>query len=150
MIEGQGEQGLGRVRLPLHQGHLILRKEPIQNLPEERVGVRRELRRLEDRAVAGGEGRHQRPQREVDGVVPGADDEHHALGLLADGTHAAQEADGGGHAPGLHPAGQVAKRLLDLGDDRIELREVDLFGRFPEVRRQGRLGLGAMGHEGIQ
>ena len=85
---------------------------------------RRDLRRLQDRRVAAGQGADQGARSKLDGVVPGADDEDHAEGVV-----------GRPGPPGLgqerrvlplrlHPPVEVLQGIVDLRDHEADLGEV--------------------------
>jgi hypothetical protein len=94
------------------------------------------LGRFEHHAVAGRQGAHQGVQAELEGVVPGTDDQHAAQGFgLLEGT-AGFEGQIHRHGPRGHPAAQAPPGEPELLLHRHQL-EAGLQRRFAQVCGQG-------------
>jgi hypothetical protein len=109
--------------------HLLERKQAGQELGEELGGARRELRGLHHHAVAGGERRDQRHDREVERIVPRADDADDADRLVQDGGASRPELAADRHPLRPHPAPQMVARVADRRQHRKD------FGKFRLVAR---------------
>eukprot|EP00754_Rhynchopus_humris_P020854 Rhum_TRINITY_DN14716_c0_g1::Rhum_TRINITY_DN14716_c0_g1_i1::g.110958::m.110958 len=87
----------------------------VHHVPDETGAVARHLRRLDHHAVAGRDGRDERREHQLDGVVPRRDDEHDALRVVAD-VGAAEPGGGelqrGGHSLVGRPAVEVGEGML--------------------------------------
>lgn len=96
----------------------------------------RRARGLERHAVAGRDGVHQGHERQLHGVVPGAQHQHHAQGAGVHLRRGMEVHDGGGHAARLRPAVQVLEAGVDLVVDEAQLGGVAFERGFAEVGGQ--------------
>ena len=107
IVEGQIQQGLIFCAFPLHHGGQ-LRGQGSSNQLRQSTGAGGGIgRRLEHRAVSGGQGADQRHQGQLDRVVPWGQDEHRAVGLRADRAPGRKVGQRGGDTPGAGPAAQM-------------------------------------------
>ena len=107
IVEGQVQQGLIFRAATLHHGGQ-LRGQGLSNQLRQSTGAGGGIgRRLEHRAVSGGQGADQRHQGQLDRVVPWGQDEHRAVGLRADRAPGRKVGQRGGDTPGAGPAAQM-------------------------------------------
>ena len=121
-------QQRGRLRHgPLHHLHAVRVEVAREQIRDQRRGARRELGWLDDGAIAGGERGDQRAERQLQWVVPGADDQDHTQWLAVDAASRDEVEQAGfqgsARSLGLHPPGQVAQRVR-----QVRLHEADLGG----------------------
>ena len=114
VIERQRRERLRRGDRAAEHRDLVLREHLREQCAHRRGGPRRVLGHLDHRAVAGRDGRDQRPEREVHREVPRGDDADDSLRLV---HH--EGAIGGEQQLGMararpHPAREVAPRVVDL------------------------------------
>ena len=131
MVERKAGKGLADLRSAHDGGDLLGRKQARQKLGEEIRRARRQFRRLQHHAVAGGKCRDQRHDGEVERIVPRADDPDHADRLIENARAGGQqlEADRDPFRP--HPTREMAQRVAngrlrrkDLADLRLVTRAV--------------------------
>ncbi len=135
MIERLRAEGGGERGVAIHHGDVVARESLRDQLLEQGRGARRQLRHLDDGAVAGGEGAHQRTGGEQHGVIPRHDDADHAE-RLRDHLGARRQQPLVRAAPlRSHPALAVPERAVDLLFYEEELREQNFFlGAVAKVR----------------
>ena len=81
-VESLVQERLGLLGPPLDHRDGLRVEVARHQVRHEGGGVGRDLRRLQDRRIAAGQRAHQGRQEQVDGIVPGADDEDHAEGVV--------------------------------------------------------------------
>jgi hypothetical protein len=105
---------------------------------DERRGIRRHFGRLQDRAVAGGDTRNQRPKREIERIIPRRDDKTYAARLRDNGSRSAKRRKRRRITHGPHPAFQVLQRVTDFLRDRQDFGENGFRFRLAEIGFQRR------------
>ncbi len=126
VIERQARERLSDRRVAEDDRELLLGERFHGELAQQRRCRRRELRRLQQDAIAGGNGAGDRRERQLHGIVPRADDADHADGLPLDARASGLEVDRRGDALRPHPAGEVPARVGDFRRDDVELRKARL------------------------
>ena len=139
VVEGQGAERLGDVGATDRHRHAIGPQRLVQALLEERRGSGRRLRRLDDHPVAGSDGCGQRTDGEQQGIVPGRDDEHDALGLPVDAAGSRPEQNGSRAPLGPHPAMHIDHRIAHEAQRRHHLGHACLVVRAPAEVLRNRL-----------
>ncbi len=132
LLEQLGRLGNAALDHGERVGVEIARDDPRQR----RGSVRRDFRRLHDRAVARGHRAHQRRHHHRHRVVPRRDDQHHALRLGLDVAPARLRHQRRAHALCRHPFVEVLARVLRLGLDETQLRQHRLEPALAEVGLQ--------------
>ena len=84
VVESLCQQRLGRLTVSLDDDHRLGVDVSRQQVGQQGRNRRRQLGRLDDGAVAGRDRADERAEREVERVVPRADDEHDAERLVLD------------------------------------------------------------------
>ncbi len=127
------EQQLGGLGLALDDGHRVgvkvLRDEPREQGRADR-GV---LGRFDDGAVARRDGADQRAERQVDRVVPRADDQHDAERFVLVPRPAGPRHERQAGAPAPHPGPEVSASVGRLGPDRGDVAQPGVHRRPAEV-----------------
>jgi len=77
---------------------------------------RRRLGGLDDHPVARGERRRERTDRQIQGIVPGGDDQRDTLGLPEDLAAGAEKDGAGAAALATHPGPDAARGIADQGE----------------------------------
>jgi hypothetical protein len=93
-------------------------------LPQQRGKVRRELARLDDDQVAGGDGADRGRERQLQRIIPGRDDADDAERLRHQPIARGQELQRSRHALRRHPAFQMFCRVPDLGEHHHRLGDI--------------------------
>ena len=101
-----------------HRRHLLAREEAGQQLRHELAGARRQFRGLQHHAVAGGERREHRHHRQLEGVIPRADDADDAQRLIKDARPRRHQLEADGDALRSHPVSEMARGVADAGERR--------------------------------
>jgi len=114
VVEGQGGEFAGVEQFLAHHRHLVFAERLGQQAAQAGVGGGRGLGHLHHHPVARGQRGGQRPQRQVDGKVPGHDHADHPLGLVGHAQAVGQEQQFGRAPARLHPAPEVAQGVVDL------------------------------------
>ena len=78
---------------------------------------------LEDDRVPGRERSHGRRKKQLQGVVPGGQDEHHAAGLAHDARASASEGERQRRPPRCRPRLQMPEGVRDLAEHDVDLGE---------------------------
>ncbi len=129
MIERQlGERGAG-IRVAEDGRDLLGGKQTAEKLGEKLRGTRRELGGFQHHAVAGGERRDQRHDRQLERIVPRADDAHDSDRLVENAGARGHELETHGDALGRHPARQMPDRVPDRRERRPHIGEQRLVAR---------------------
>jgi len=97
----------------------------------------RDLGGLDQRAAAGGQSANQRREGELEGVVPGRDDQGDAQRLGAHAALAGLIDQRRGYALGLHPTREVLLHVDDVVRHERHLRRVGLEARLAHVGGEG-------------
>jgi hypothetical protein len=129
VIERQAREFVCRFGIAVHDGDLVLREARPHEGGEQFGKARREFRLLHHHAVARGQRRGHRPDRQVQRVVPRHHDAHHAEGLRHDARRRGLEPEAGGTAPRAHPFPAVAQRVVDALDGGEHLGQFGLLER---------------------
>ena len=111
MIERQRRKRRGHVHPAGDDGKLLRREVLGHQFGQQLRRVRRVLAGLEQHAVARRQRGGRRPQGQLQRVVPGADDAHHAQRLAQHVGARGQQVQGGAHAARAAPARQVAAQI---------------------------------------
>ena len=136
VIERQPRERCADVGIAGHDGELVLAKQPRDPLLQQRGRGWRELRRLQEHAIARRERADRRRERQLHRVVPRADDAGDTLGLAQDPRSARQQLDRRRDALRPHPCLQMAQRVAHAGRHDVELGEARLLRRaMTEVAR---------------
>ncbi len=93
---------------------------------QERRRVRRDLGWLDEGRVARGDRRAERRHEELEGIVPGRDDQHDAKRLAQDETASGMRDERGRHPLGLGPFAEVLAHVRRVVGDEGDLRAVRL------------------------
>src|SRR5262249_39927859 len=105
---------------------------------EQGRGLRSELARLEQDAIPRRKRRNHWEHRQLERIVPRANDADHAERLAQNAAAARPEIERRGRAPRPHPAGEMPARMADAGADQEQLRE-------PSLPRRTRAEIGGDG-----
>ncbi|MNT28047.1 hypothetical protein D3C72_1637060 [compost metagenome] len=147
MVERQAGKGARHRGIALDHGHLVVIEGFGQQRAQRGRGVRRVFGGLHHAAVAGGQRRCQRTEREVDREIPRHHDADHALGLDHHARAVAEEQQFCVPARRLHPAPQAAQQVVDMQHRRQHVDHQRLgVGARAEVARRGggeAVGVGA-------
>jgi len=124
VIERQAGEGLADLDAAAEHGYLIFGEYLRQHAAQNDRAARRVFRHLDHHAVARGQCRDQRTHGFDDRKIPGGDHTHHALGLI-DHLGAVREEHQIGMAPArLHPALEMAQRVVDLQRRREQVQHL--------------------------
>ncbi len=129
MIEGEPRESGADIGAAQHGRHLLAGEKPGQELGDEFRGARRELRGLQHDAVARGERGDQRHHRQLEGIIPRADDADDAERLAENPRATRPELETDRDALRPHPAREMARGVADAGERREDLREQALMAR---------------------
>ena len=129
VVERQFGESLAGLGIADHYRHFVLGEELGHDALQQFGKSRRQLRRLDHDPVAGGDGRYRGRDGQLIGVVPGRDDAHHAQRLAHQAVAGGEVLHGGGHAPRLHPALEMALRMADGPADQNEFGHLRFVGR---------------------
>ena len=98
--------------------------------------ARREFRRLQHHPIAGGQRRDQRHDREVERIIPWADDADDAHRLIKNAGGGRHQLKPDRNPLRLHPTRQMAQRVADRRLHRNDLAKLGLVTRaIAEIRR---------------
>ena len=117
-----GELGAD-LRVAGHHGDLVFVIELAQHGGEQLRRCWRELGRLQHDAIAGGDRRRKRRERERHRIVPGRDDADDAERLIDDSVRTGKEHHGGAAALGPHEAAEIAVQIFDGGNHRADVEQ---------------------------
>jgi hypothetical protein len=138
VVERKFEQRGREVLVPLDHRDLLRRKGLTHHPPDEFGRAGRHLRRLQDDAVAGRHRGDQRRQGQIEGVVPGPDDEDLPFRFPMNPAVRPEQHERRRDPLRPHPPPQVAHRVIDLPHRREVLGQIGLHLRLPEIRPQRR------------
>ena len=82
VVKRQAGKRLGHIHFAIDHGHLFFREGVGDQFFQQCTGARRGFAHLDHHPVAGGQGSNQRHHRQLDRVVPGHHDAHHAQRLV--------------------------------------------------------------------
>ena len=102
---------------------------------------------FDDGGIAGGDGGDEWREGELDGVVPGADDEGDAAGLGACGAELREQEEGRPVRGEAHPGAEVVKGVLSLVQDEAYFCDPGFVCGFAKVFVEGQLEGFAFGLE---
>ena len=135
------QQRRGHRRVSFEDGH-VGRVERLFDQPAgERRTTWRHFRRLDDGRIASGDGRHERAERQIEGVVPRHDDERDASGFVADLCGGSEHRQRGRNPVRPHPSLEVPDGMPGLSDDGQHLREIHFGPRLAEIGGRRRADL---------
>ena len=139
VIERQGRERGASGRIAGDNGDLVLREDLGDQSRQDVTRRRRELRRLDHHAVAGGEGGRERHQRERERVVPRSHDADNPERLVLEVGAAEAHRQRDVPALGLHEASQVLVEVVDTPREWEHLHDGGLVpGAVAEVGIEGR------------
>ncbi len=133
VVEPLRHQLPGDGGIPLAHGDRVRVQVLRQQAGEQRGGRRRVLGRLDHDGVARGERPDERGQRQVDRVVPRADDKHHAQRFVLVETPVRQHVHRQRRPPWAHPSPQVPAGVGGFGAGAGDVPEPGIVGVTPEV-----------------
>lgn len=120
------------------EGGDVFRGEAVGNeTGEEAVAGGGEFGGFEDDGVAGGEGGDEGAEGELDGVVPGGEDEGHAAGFAEDAVAAGPEPGRGGSTAGFEPTAEGALEEAEFLEEEVVFGEKGFELRFAEIGGEG-------------
>jgi hypothetical protein len=111
------------------------------DVPGDQVGQQCRCRRshlggLDDDAVACGDGADKRGERELDRIVPGADDQHDTERLVLDPAPCGKLVEREARSPRTHPLPEVLAGMRDLSEGRHDVGDPGFRRRTAEVVRE--------------
>ena len=128
MVERQAGERRRHVHFTIDHGHVILGEGLADQFLEQFAGARRGLAHLDHHPVAGGQRRQHRADGQIQRVVPGHDNAHHAQRLVFH-PHLARPLGGADLAlGGLHPFAQMLGVVLDAFHAGEHFRQLGLVG----------------------
>ena len=151
VVEGEPEEVLGDLNAALNAEDFFWREDGLDNLGANGRNVRGELGGLQEGWAACGDGRHERTEKELQRVVPGCNDQGHALGLRANPRRRTHHGQSPRHLFLPHPPPQPTPNGLEFRLEHIDFRQVHLLRWFLEIRMHGRLDVrSALQHFSVQ
>ena len=132
-VESFVQERLGLLGAPLDHRDGLRVEVARHQVSHQGRSVGRDFRRLQDRRIAAGQRTHQGRQEQVDGIVPGADDEHHAEGVVGRPGSAGLGQERRVLPLWPHPPVEVLERVVDLADHEADLGEIRLEPGLAEI-----------------
>ena len=136
-VKGQAQESLADLRSPRDHRRLTggedLRDDPAQKRRRGRGG----FGGFQDHGVARGKGGDERPEGELDGIVPRGRDENDTKGLAADLAPGGEQVKRMADATGFCPPSQALPKEADFGDNKLDLSEIGLDPGFSKVGGKG-------------
>ncbi len=136
-VEALLEEALGDFRAAAEGGDVFGGKAVGEEAGEEAVAGGGEFGGFEDDRVAGRDGGDEGAEGELDGVIPGGDDEGHAAGFAEDAVAAGPEIGWGGGAAGFEPAAEGALEEAEFLEEEVVFGEEGLEFRLAEIGGEG-------------
>ncbi len=149
MVKRQFQQGLGYGGVAFEQADFFRRETLLNDLLHHGRTGGRKFGRFQDHAVAGSHGGHQRIEGQVEGEIPGRQNEAYAFGFVPDFRTGAEGDQRRADLFRAHPAAQTLYGMANFSTNEPHFRNYRFRRAFMQVLPQGRFDFLAATKQGI-